>query len=183
MGPPDLGIDVGASGARDSCGRKNIFKLKGVLSDNAVSDRGSVGSQEDDRIALAVAQRAGEGADAARIADAIIALWQQIESVLAPIVGQRGVAALYKRSLYVAAVVHPWLELQEDPEATPDLAALKSAISRQRSVDATAGGVAMLEAFHTLLISLIGSSLTERLLDAVWAHRPSSGSSAQDPSS
>lgn len=149
----------------------------------AVGDWGSVASQEDDRIALAVAQRAGEDADAARIADVIVVLWQQIEVVLAPIVGQRGVAALYKRSLYLATAAHPWLELQEDPQATPDLVALKSAISEQRSADATAGGVAMLRAFHTLLTSLIGSSLSGQLLDAVWTHpSPSSGSSAQDPS-
>lgn len=130
-----------------------------------------------------MAQRAGEGADSTRTADAIAALWQQIEAALAPIIGQRGVAALYKRSLYLATATHPWLELQEDPQATPDLAALKSAIARQRSTDATAGGVAMLQAFHTLLTSLIGSSLSGQLLDAVWTHpSPSSGSSAQDPS-
>jgi hypothetical protein len=143
-----------------------------------------VGSQEDDRIALAVAQRAGEGADAARVADAIVALWQQIETLLAPIIGRRGVAALYKRSLYLTATVHPWLELQEDPHTVPDLAALKSAISRQGTADATAGGLAMLHAFHTLLASLIGSSLTGQLLDAVWANcSSSSGLAAQDPSS
>ena len=149
----------------------------------AVGDRGPVGSQEDDRIALAVAQRAGEGADAARVADAIIALWQQIESVLAPILGQRGVAALYKRSLHLAIAAHPWLELQEDLQVTMDLAALKSVIAEQDSADAAAGGVAMLHTFHILLTSLIGSSLTGRLLDAVWTHSsPSSSSPAQDPS-
>jgi hypothetical protein len=149
----------------------------------AVGHRGFVGSQEDDRIALAVAQRAGEGADAARIAHAIVALWQQIESVLAPIVGQRGVAALYRRSLYLAAAAHPWLELQADPQAAMDLSALKAAIAGQASADAAAGGVAVLQTFHVLLTSLIGASLTLRLLDAVWTPpSPSSGSPTQDPS-
>ena len=143
---------------------------------------GLVGTQED-RIALAVAQRAGKGADAARIADAVVALCGQVEAALAPIIGQRGVVALYRRSLYLAAAAHPWLELQEDLQVTMDLAALKSVISEQDSADATAGGVAMLHTFHTLLTSLIGSSLTGRLLDAVWTHSsPSSSSPAQDPS-
>jgi hypothetical protein len=147
----------------------------------SVRHRDPVGTQED-RIALAVAQRAGEGADAARTAGAIVALWEQVESALAPIIGQRGVAALYRRSLYLAAAAHPWLEPQQDPQATMDLAALKSAMTRQDSTDAAAGAVAVLQTFNTLLTSLIGASLTERLLDAVWAHRsPSSGTSAQDP--
>lgn len=136
-----------------------------------------------DRIALAVAQRAGEGADAARTAGAIVALWEQVEAALTPIIGQRGVAALYRRSLYLAAAAHPWLEPQQGPQATMDLAALKSAMTRQDSTDAAAGGVAVLQAFQTLLISLIGSSLTLRLLDAVWTPpSPSSGSPTQDPS-
>ena len=137
----------------------------------------------EDRIALAVEQRAGEGADAARIADAIVALCEQVESALAPIIGQRGVAALYRRSLYLAAAAHPWLEPQQGPQATMDLAALKSAMTRQDSAGATAGGVAVLENFQTLLTSLIGASLTLRLLDAVWTPPfPSSGSPTQDPS-
>lgn len=90
-----------------------------------------MGSQED-RIALSVAQRAGDEADAARIADAIVALWEQLESALAPIIGRRGVAALYKRSLYLAAAAYPWLELREDPQVAMDLASLKSVIAQHR---------------------------------------------------
>lgn len=138
---------------------------------------------QDDRIALAVAHRAGEGADAARIAEAIGEIWDRIELALAPIIGQRGVAALYGRSLHLAAVAHPWLELQDDPTAPMDLVALKSAIAQQgRPDEAAAGGVALLQAFHTLLTSLIGPSLSQRLLDAAWTPpSPSSGLPAQDP--
>lgn len=137
---------------------------------------------QEDRIALAVAHRAGEGADAARIADAIVALWEQVEAALAPIIGRSGVVALYRRSVHLAAAAHPWLQLQEDAQATLDLAALKSALIRQDRAETAAGGVAVLQAFHTLLASLIGASLTTRLLDAVWAvPPPSSGSSVQDP--
>jgi len=129
-----------------------------------------------------VAQRAGEGADAARVADTHVALWEQVALALAPIIGQRGVAALYARSLYLSAAAHPWLGVPADPQGAMDLAALKPVIARQTSADATAGAVAVLQTFNTLLTSLIGASLTERLLDAVWAHRsPSSGTSAQDP--
>jgi hypothetical protein len=142
-----------------------------------------VASQED-RIALAVAQRAGQGADAARIASSVCAFWEQIEAALAPLVGQRGVAALYRRSLYLAAVGHPWLEPPEDPQPALDLTALNSMLARQNSAEeAAAGGVAMLQAFQTLLTSLIGSSLTERLLDTVWKTQSlSNGLPVQDSS-
>ena len=131
-----------------------------------------------------MAQRAGDGADAAGIAEAIVALCEQVGSELAPIIGQRGVAALYTRSLYLATAAHPWLELQAEPQGSMDLSALKTAIAGQPSADAAAGGVAVLQTFHALLTSLIGASLTDRLLDAVWVHHsPSSGSPAQDSSS
>ena len=50
--------------------------------------------------------------------------------------------------------------------------------------DAAAAVNALLQAFHELLASLIGLSLTERLLRTVWAPSlalPSSGLPAQDP--
>ncbi|WP_202845260.1 hypothetical protein [Luteimonas saliphila] len=130
-----------------------------------------------------MAQRAGEGADAARIAEAIGEIWDGIDVALAPVIGQRGVAALYRRSLHLAAAAHPWLELREDAQAPADLVALKSAISRQdHPAEATAGAVALLQAFQSVLTSLIGPSLTRRLLDAVWTPpSPSSGLPAQDP--
>jgi DNA-binding GntR family transcriptional regulator len=49
-----------------------------------------------------------------------------------------------------------------------DLAALKALLSRQTSADAASGGAAFLHAFHDLLSSLVGHSLTERLLRSVW---------------
>jgi hypothetical protein len=91
----------------------------------------------------------------------------------------------YKRSLYLAAAAHPWLRLQDEALAAPDLdlAVLKPVFARQEGAEALAGGIALLQAFHGLLSSLIGSSLTSRLLDAVWTPpSPSSGPPAQDPS-
>ena len=43
------------------------------------------------------------------------------------------------------------------------------------------GGGALLQTFYELLASLVGPSLTERLLRSVWAHS-SSGPPAQDTS-
>lgn len=125
-------------------------------------------------------QRVGDSADSAQIADAVIATWRDIDAALAPIIGQRGVAALYHRSLHVAGETYPWLaSVPESMAPALDLTGLKSALARQASTDATLGGNHLLQAFQQLLNSLIGPSLSERLLRSVWADS-SSGASAQD---
>lgn len=112
----------------------------------------------------------------------MVSIWRAIDTVLSPIVGQRGVAMLYKRSLYLVSSAHPWLVgLHEGNQTTMDLAALESVFAQQSSQHASIAGGAFLQAFHELLSSLIGPSLTERLLRPVWAPF-SSGPSAQDTS-
>jgi len=110
-----------------------------------------------------------EGIDAAQVGDAMVATLQAIEAALAPIVGARGVAALYRRSLFLTAATHPWLAgLHEDVQATLDPAALKALMARQSGAEARAGGHALLQTLYQVLASLIGASLTERLLRSVW---------------
>jgi hypothetical protein len=141
-----------------------------------------VESPESHRIATTLAERVENGANAAQIADAIVSAWQEIEAVLSPIVGQRGVAMLYKRSLYLIGPAHPWLAgMHEGVQTAVDLAALKSVFAQQNSTDAAAAGGAFLQTFHDLLASLVGPALTEQLLRPVWAHFPS-GPPAQDTS-
>jgi hypothetical protein len=123
------------------------------------------------------------GADVGQVADTIVGLWHEIDQALNPIVGHRGVAALYHRSLKLAAAAHPWLAgAAPGMLAAVDLPALKAALVQQTAAQAAAGGSALFETFHELLASLVGAGLTERLLRSVWT--PSSGASpAQDPSS
>jgi hypothetical protein len=114
-------------------------------------------------------------ADAGQIADAMVTTWQAVDVALAPIIGSRGVAALYQRSIFLTSGAHPWLaSLQDGVDGRIDLAALKAAFAQQTSADASAGGNALLQAFHQLLASLVGASLTERLLHSVWADPPNS---------
>lgn len=110
----------------------------------------------------------------------MVSTWQDIDAVLRPVIGQRGVAMLYKRSLYLISPVHPWLAgMHEGVQATVDLEELKSVFTQQSSPNAAAAGGAFLQTFYELLTSLVGPSLTERLLRPVWAHFPS-GLPAQD---
>ena len=140
----------------------------------------SLESQDSSQATAALAQRVGASASAAQITNAIVSIWQEIDAALLPIIGARGVAALYKRSLHLTATTHPWLAgMHEGVQTAIDLAPLKSVLARQSSDDARAGGNALLASFHQLLSTLVGPSLTERLLRAVWANT-SSGPPAQD---
>ncbi len=139
----------------------------------------STASHEGRQIAAPLVSRVGHGADAAQVGDAVFAIWEQIDDTLTPILGQRGMAALYDRSLHLAAASYPWLAApdESDPPAVGP-AALKSALARRSSAVATAGASAFLQTFHELLASLVGDSLTERLLRPVWS-TTLSGPSAQ----
>jgi hypothetical protein len=142
--------------------------------------------QEDPRVAAALTLRVAADADAERIAEAIVAAWHQIDRDLAPIIGSRGVAALYKRSLHLTANAHAWLARPQagSHEGVPvamDLDALKARLAQQDAARAAAGGEAFLRTFYDLLTTLIGPSLTGRLLHSVWTTFLS-GPPAQDTS-
>jgi hypothetical protein len=110
----------------------------------------------------------GIDADSAHIAAAATSIWEQIDAALSPIIGQRGVCALYQRSLRLAGQAHPWLSMAHHDVATAmDLDLLKAAITQQNPGEASAGATTHLQTFHALLSSLIGATLTSRLLESV----------------
>jgi hypothetical protein len=123
---------------------------------------------------------AASGADPRQVAEAAATLWRAIEAALSPVIGVRGITALYQRSLLLASADHPWLVAAYEGALQPgDFSALRAALSQQAASDAAAAHVATLQVFRDLLDNLIGRSLTHRLLQAVWDH-PSSGVAAQD---
>ena len=137
-------------------------------------------SQMSSAIATALAQRVAAGVSAAQIAATVGAAFSDIDHALTPIIGRRGVAALYKRSVHLAAQTHPWLAPAIDRLPTAiDIAPLTGSLGRQPGADAAVAGALLLQTFHDLLASLIGASLSERLLRTAWAIILS-GSSAQD---
>ena len=139
-------------------------------------------SQESDLTTAFLAFGTDPGADAARIAEVVVSTWQDIDAALGPVIGKGGVAALYGRSLYLSASSHPWLGGLHAGDGSPmDLAALQSILAQQDAAAATAAGLAVLQTFHGLLASLVGPSLTERLLRSVWT-RFSTVSNIQRPS-
>lgn len=121
------------------------------------------------------------GADASSIAEAACSVWRGASIALSPIIGQQGMAALYRRSLYLTRGAHPWLSAAcANGGGLEDFKALQQALSSQTSASAAAANNALLCTFYDLLSNLIGASLTARLLSASLDNL-STHDAAQDP--
>lgn len=139
-------------------------------------------SQESSRPTAPLTRRVAEDADSRQIADAVSALWTDIEFALHPVIGRRGVAALFTRTLHLASARYPWfgpLKASSD-EAQADIARLNALFATQPPALAREAGDAMFDIFRELLVTLIGAGLSERLLQTAWSTF-SSAASAQDP--
>jgi hypothetical protein len=103
-------------------------------------------------------------------------MWRDVDAALSPIIGQRGVAALFKRSVLLIGQAHPSLvTAHQDVDVLGDFAALRITLEQQSSANAIATNDALLRKFSDLLINLIGESLTERLLHSVRDNLSSDG--------
>ena len=144
-----------------------------------------------------LASRAGVGADSVQIADALVAIWIEIDRDLSPILGLRGVVMLYHRCLHLSRPSYPWLSEQEDPRLPidlgssrtrlsarlpTDLGSLRSRLSARTPDQALEAGTDLLDHFYVVLTSLVGPSLTDNLLSSLWPPL-SSGPAAQEVSS
>jgi hypothetical protein len=110
-------------------------------------------------------------------------MWRDVDAALSPIIGQRGVAALFKRSVLLIGQAHPSLvTAYEDVDALGDFAALRVTLEQQSSANAIATNGALLQKFSDLLINLIGESLTERLLHSA-RDNPSGDGAVRETSS
>jgi len=126
-----------------------------------------------------LARSAGDSPDASAIAEATLNTWRQVTDRLAPVIGARGVDALFSRSLHVTSKTFPWLAMAgNDGSSATLLASLKLRLAGQETAAAAQASYSLLVNFTELLATLIGASLTERLLAPVW--RPPSPESEQE---
>ncbi len=119
-----------------------------------------------------------KNANSLQIANAIILRWQDIEQSLCPILGRRGVAALFKRSLHITSQTYPWLAGTYNGI---NFTLLKGTLDQQSSADVIAAGDALMQTFYELLTNLVGSSLTERLLISVSSNSFSDNPTEETP--
>lgn len=126
-------------------------------------------SEEGRRIVASLALRVDHAADSPQVANVIITMLQDTNAALVPIIGPKGVAALYRRSLHLSTSSHPRLAFAYTRLAAPlDLADLNTVLIQQNQADIIVFGEELFKALYTLLASLIGPSLSSRLLLDVW---------------
>jgi hypothetical protein len=124
------------------------------------------------QMASVLLRRAGDPGDPTRIAAAVLDVWNDIEAVLSPLIGARGSAALYQRSLHLAARRSSCLApLQGGLHDPVDLARLRATLAACTSVDAVAGGAALLQTFCDVLADMLGAAFADRLLQPVLGAR------------
>ncbi|PTN36323.1 hypothetical protein C6366_09655 [Desulfonatronum sp. SC1] len=113
-------------------------------------------------------------ANAGAIAEATLKTWHQVSARLSPVIGERGVDALWGRSLYLTSAAYPWLSnVWDNVDSATMLSGLKACIA-SRDPDAASGAShTLLANFVILLSNMIGEALVERLLGPMWAFSPS----------
>lgn len=128
-----------------------------------------------------LARMATQGCEPALIADEVVQLWTRVETVLRPVVGAQGVAALYGRSRQLAAEQHPWLKVDKAVNwKIMDLRVLRTQLAAQDAGAAVRASLEHMGQFDHLLGTLIGEVLKDQLLAPAWLHQPESpGDSSQ----
>lgn len=141
--------------------------------------------QEGHRPPALLAPEMGQCPPAAHTAQAMITAWHAIDDALTPVVGARGLVALYLRALHLAAsdpaLVSTEASSKRALSAATTPALLQALIARHSPADAVAIANTFRQVFHGLLSSLVGPSLTERLLSLA-ATSSHSSTSAQEKS-
>lgn len=124
-------------------------------------------------IRRALMYHAGNTLDENKVGEATLSIWQQMVTWLAPIIGVRGLNALFSRSLNLTKSTFPGLAFNGDHVDNDTLLlSLKERLSDCEKDDAIEASYVLLVTFTELLSNLIGESVTEQLLRPVWAPPP-----------
>lgn len=121
-----------------------------------------------------------EDASAIQIANAACKNWCAINNALSPVIGQKGVITLIKRSLQLQRQEYPALKTITDLNIlSAKFPTLHAVLIKQTTSNAVLMNNALLNTFYELLTNLIGTELTHRLLHSVLV-TPSNGDPVQD---
>ncbi len=101
---------------------------------------------------------------------------------MTPTLGAHSVLLLIRRGFYLTPALRPLLSSTlagPKMDATAHFDALREMLLKETCADALTIGTVLLQTFYDLIVTLVGLSLTERLLRSVWAHY-SSGTPATE---
>ena len=107
---------------------------------------------------------------AEKLADDSVNLWDLLATQLVLTIGEAGFGSIYARSVFICHASYPWLNGGAlSPYGKHRFAELKSSLQGQRPEDASAANRLLLITFTDILASLIGESLTERIVRLAWS--------------
>ena len=116
-----------------------------------------------------LARQAGPNASPKALAAAAGRIFDDLDRVVAPLIGHLGVDSLTGRALHLAARDYPCLIVKrEGDEADRAFAQVLVCLEQQDAAVATAAAAAVFATFAGLLGTFIGESLTARLLRKAW---------------
>jgi hypothetical protein len=107
-------------------------------------------------------------AEGAGALGAVLGTWRETSNRLTPVIGTGGVDALFRRALHVAGRAFPWFA-PPTGEGLPPLEHLRACLAQRDEASTLASCTALLVIFYELLETMIGASLTGRLLDPLWS--------------
>lgn len=120
-------------------------------------------------IRSSMARRAGPHADGHATALAALAVWRRMAAQLEPVIGARGVDALFGRALHLAGRQHPWLAAAGVRGGSANaLDHVQQQLAAQQTAQATEAAQALLTGFTELLATMVGDALVTRLLGPAW---------------
>jgi hypothetical protein len=117
-------------------------------------------------IVSVLTRRAGSGAGADAVAAAARSAYDDLATVLTPLISQIGVDALLARALHVTRRTYPSDQVAEE-QAEP-FAPVALWLEQQDPNVVTEAAAAMFATFAALLTTLIGEPLTTRYLRKAW---------------
>jgi|ERR1039457_1535097 hypothetical protein len=119
-------------------------------------------------IECALGRATAKDADAGVVASATVRAMSLLLGELQPLVGELATRALYARSLHLARSSFQRPASGEASTRDDLLAPLHQDLTSRAPADAKRAGNALLHSFVDLLVSLIGKSLTHRMLRTAW---------------
>jgi hypothetical protein len=113
--------------------------------------------------------RAGATPNINAVTESTLGTWQAMAVRLTPVIGTHGVDALFRRSLHITSRVFPCFDIEDKELNGPALLnGIKARLALSDAATVAEASHALLVNFTVVLASLIGESLTERLLERVW---------------
>lgn len=113
-------------------------------------------------------------ANAGAVAEIMTVVWQHLAARLEPVIGTRGVAVVFDRALKLTGACRPQLGIGGRGDEVVTLADFTARLAVLDTPVAIEASCTLLATFIELLATLIGESLTKRLIDPVLAGLPDS---------